>query len=523
MPTPGDRISRIALRILPLVLSLTFTRPAAADGTLKVKVTDRTGQPIAARLHLRDSAGQAVRSLGMTDRLDHLAVDGETTLTIPADTYSYALERSPEWRSVEGAVTVVEGKDTSLRVSLDRLVDLSAKGWYSGDLHVHRDPDQIESLMRASDLHICPVITWWNHRTLWDQRPLPTNPLVEFDGNRFYHWMAGEDEREGGALLYFGMKEPLDITGAGREFPSPMSFVEQARRRHPGLHLEIEKPFWWDVPVWLALANPDSVGLANNHMCRDRMYETEAWGRPRDPERLPPPRGNGFWTQEIYYHILNAGFRLPPSAGSASGVLPNPLGYNRVYVHVPGRLTWKGWWEGLRQGRSFVSNGPLLVVTARVDGEASEDEHRPGRVLSFDGNGPHRVTVTVERWGTDPVPELELICNGRIVDTVACSGSEHQVHTLQLTCDEPGWFLVRAIADNPRTFRFASSAPFYVDVGERLHISRESCQFFLDWCRERIKRVPEKVSDPGEREDVLVRHRQAETFWMERLAAATAE
>jgi hypothetical protein len=57
---------------------------------------------------------------------------------------------------------------------------------------------------------------------------------------------------------------------------------------------------------------------------------TEAWGKPRDSQRLPGPLGNGYWSQELYYHILNAGIRLPPSAGSASGVLPNPVGYNRV-------------------------------------------------------------------------------------------------------------------------------------------------------------------------------------------------
>ena len=94
------------------------------------------------------------------------------------------------------------------------------------------------------------------------------------------------------------------------------------------------------------------------------MYESEAWGKPRVVERLPAPLGNGYWSQEIYYHLLNCGLRLPPSAGSASGVLPNPVGYNRVYVHVGKELTWEKWWEGLRAGRSFVTNGPLLRVKA---------------------------------------------------------------------------------------------------------------------------------------------------------------
>src|SRR5437879_5633083 len=150
--------------------------------------------------------------------------------------------------------------------------------------------------MQAEDLHVAPVITWWNNQNQWAKQPLPARLLVQFDRRRFYHFMAGEDEREGGALLFFNFPEPLAITGSSREYPSPMKFIAEARR-HCGVWIDVEKPFWWDVPIWLAGGAVDSIGLANNHMCRDQMYENEAWGKPRDARRLPPPRGNGFWTQ----------------------------------------------------------------------------------------------------------------------------------------------------------------------------------------------------------------------------------
>src|SRR5688572_7796434 len=103
--------------------------------------------------------------------------------------------------------------------------------------------------------------------------------------------MAGEDEREGGALLYYGLKSPLDIATRDREFPSPMDFVQQARNLQPSVWIDVEKPFWWDVPVWLASGQMNSIGVANNHMCRSQMYSTEAWGKPRDTSRLPEPLG----------------------------------------------------------------------------------------------------------------------------------------------------------------------------------------------------------------------------------------
>ena len=96
--------------------------------------------------------------------------------------------------------------DLRVEYQLERLADLAAEGWWSGELHVHRPVEAIELLMRAEDLHVAPVITWWNKNNLWDdQEAVPADPLVRFDGNRFYHLMAGEDEREGGALLYFNL------------------------------------------------------------------------------------------------------------------------------------------------------------------------------------------------------------------------------------------------------------------------------------------------------------------------------
>ncbi len=506
--------SVMATFVVSVLLTSSSTRRATAEGTLRFRVNDGEGHPIPARVHLRDEAGKAVTALGHKDHLDHLTLDGERTLSLPVGTYVYGVERSPEWERVSGEVTIDEGGSQTVDVVLQQLVDLKQHGWYSGDLHIHRPADEVEDLMRASDLHIGPVITWWNDHNHWQQHSLPKQPLVRFDGNRFAHLVAGEDEREGGALLYFGLDEPLDITGSGREFPSPMTFVQQARRQSDRLHLDIEKPFWWDVPVWLALAKPDTIGLANNHMCRDRMYETEAWGKPRDAKRLPPPLGNGYWTQELYYHILNAGLRIPPSAGSASGVLPNPVGYNRVYVHVDGELTWDKWWNGLRAGRSFVTNGPILDCQA--NGEL------PGTVFQGTSDRPFRVSLDVKLTSTDPVTKIEIVHNGEIVKSLLCEETRTQQLVGEFTIRESGWFLVRAITDNPRTFRFASTAPYYVELGEPLpRISRASCQFFVDWVNERIERVQNNLTDPDERAAVLRSHQEAKQYWQLRVEMAT--
>ena len=87
-----------------------------------------------------------------------------------------------------------------------------------------------------------------------------------------------------------------------------------------------------------------------------------------------------------------------------------------------------------------------------------------------------------------------------------------------------GWFLVRVIADNPKTFRFASTAPFYVEIGEsRRRVSKASAKFFLDWVDERIARVPLKLKDEKQLAEVLEPHRKAREFWSELLNKANAD
>jgi len=101
--------------------------------------------------------------------------------------------------------------------------------------------------------------------------------------------------------------------------------------------------------------------------------------------------------------------------------------------------------------------------------------------------------------------------------------STYQIPTTN-QIDEPGWFLVRAITNVENTFRFATNAPWFVEMGDRKHrVSRRSVEFFVDWVDERIKRVKAAVEDESQRVQVLVWHEQARKFWAERLRIVSAE
>ena len=93
-----------------------------------------------------------------------------------------------------------------------------------------------------------------------------------------------------------------------------------------------------------------------------------------------------------------------------------------------------------------------------------------------------------------------------------------------LVFERSGWFLVRAVAENRRTFRFASTAPYYVEIGKtKSRISRRSVQFFLDWIDERAARVQQKLKDPARLSEVLKYHGDAKRFWRQRMSQANSE
>ena len=74
--------------------------------------------------------------------------------------------------------------------------------------------------------------------------------------------------------------------------------------------------------------------------------------------------------------------------------------------------------------------------------------------------------------------------------------------------------LIRCVTENEETYRFASSGPYYVEVGEKRRISAESTQFFVDWLKERGEAIAneEKLSQ-GQKDDLMRYYTGARQYW----------
>lgn len=494
-----------------LALFVAHAAVAAPKGKITLRCVDaQTKQLLAARIHIHNSRGRPVLPRDSVRWKDHFVFDGEVTLELSVGNYTFELEHGPEYRIRSGSFQILPKGDNVETLTLERYVDMRAEGWWSGDLHIHRDPRDIDLITRAEDLDVAPVITWWNKKNLWTSRKPPQPLVAKLPGKRFVDYMAGEDERGGGALLFFHLNEPLPIREATREYPSSVKFLRMAKS-FSDVHVDAEKPFWWDLPLWLSTGMIDSIGLAHNHMWRDGVLDNEAWGKPRDKNLYPSPHGNALWSQDIYYHVLNCGMRIPPSAGSASGVLPNPVGYNRVYVHCGEDCTYESWLANLRDGKVVVTNGPML--RPKANGEL------PGHVFTATAGEQLELQPTLKLALREKIDYLEYVKDGRVVRTIPLHLIRGKLPAIRF--DESGWFIIRAVAKHPKTYRLASSGPFYVEFDGKPRISRASTQFFLDWLTERARMLPREPRD--EFSETIQEFRKARDFWRGLVSQANAE
>ena len=124
--------------------------------------------------------------------------------------------------------------------------------------------------------------------------------------------------------------------------------MRNRRARSAGGFIDGEKPIWKNVPVNVALGGLDALGVVNNHFHpHETLLDAEKWGSmQRTDPTYQSPHGLAQWMMDLYYSFLNCGFRLPVSAGSASGVMPSWVGYERVDVKLSGPFSYEQWFQG---------------------------------------------------------------------------------------------------------------------------------------------------------------------------------
>jgi hypothetical protein len=508
----GPDVRPLLAKIIISTVTIAAALSAVVAGEVTLTVIDReTQKPAPCRIHLRNEKERPQRAANMPFWHDHFVIPGTVKLKLPKGTYQFEIERGPEYLSRNGYFIMENQSKSAQTIDLPpRACNLADEGWWSGDLHAHRPAKEIELLMLADDLHVAAVTSWSAKKNEWAGRTPPMQTVKRFDKNRYCDLLAGESASQGGTLLFLNVGQPL--VGVTPESNDAFSLLTAAGE-NPEAWIDVARPTAWDLPLWLATGRIDSIELCDDQFCRAAVNDDNA-GRPRDKKLMPGAAGLGRWTHEIYYHALNCGLRIPPSAGSGSGEAANPLGYNRVYVWVDkDQFDYDAWWKGFRLGRTVVTNGPLVrpLANARV----------PGHVFQQPAGETLEIEVFVNFTAADTVNYFELIKNGRLAQSIRYEDIAQTGRFKPVEFEESGWFLIRAVTDVEETYRFATSAPWYVEVGdEPKRVSRASAEFFLHWLEERVETLR---SDGNLSPAVEKAWAEARAFWEKLVEQANAE
>jgi TolB protein len=471
------------------------------------RVAGADGKPTAARIYPLASDGRAYTPDGGFHRViaatetHYFHTTGTFELEVPAGELSIEAMKGFEYRPDIKKLNVAAGSVSDVTLRLERLVDAPARGWYSGDTHVH-DLHQgrfglshqlFFDQLRAEDLHV-------------------TNALIHMDGTRL-------------------MGRWADLTGKPHPLSTPEYILQYSEEFRGSLgHIAligINKyvlPFTAGNPN-TAYAQPEldakyldgaraQGGIAGYvHPYNNNSKQPSGYAGSLIPVNIALGKGDFYdigalvsdevASAEFYYRLLNCGFRIAATSGTDnfSDVWRDPPpGADRAYVRARGSLSLGSWMEGIKNQRTFGTTGPLLFL--EVEGR------EPGEEIALGANEQRPLLVKADAVSIAPLERLEIIVNGRVVQTATPSGDASKItYSGPIELPEGGWIAARVAGPKSRyvtdSYAFAQTSAVYVTRGGKRFTSPEDAKFLADvvdalWARVDGQRA--RWRSPAERE-----------------------
>ena len=453
------------------------------DGTARLRIrTHLASAPAPARVSILGPGGHpavpdqgAVHFDGANGRVFFYS-PGLIEVAVPAGQVTVSAVQGLATPEETTTVTAAAGTITEVTLELTPVWDARATGWASGDHHFHLnyggpydlDPEDLVPKMEGEALDFAtPLLANLHNRyedqDLWGWEKADAPPFIRFGQEIRSHFLG-----------HMGLLEIPEfhwpwVWGPGYEVygtdDRTNAEVLDYAHRHGGLGyyvhpVSVPDPFaeggGGGVPVELVadavMGDVDALEI----MCLWSSFEG---------------------TAALWHRFLNLGVTIAPSAGTDVMLdlyRTMAVGTTRVYVHTGDRLNWPGYLEGLRAGRSFVTNGPFLDfrveggpsgggVGSGGGGAGSADGVRPGGVVA-----PGTATWTLDLATATEVDTVDIIVNGRVAESHPAIASPGR-RTLTGVVDLPqgGWIAARARGGSTRwpsmdTSPFAHTAPIWI-------------------------------------------------------------
>jgi len=439
-PRPGDGYGGSAKQEFPC--------RCLPSRVVTLRVRDGDGRGCVAALTIRDSTGHLYPpppmrlAPDMSFQAQVYRGDGET-MRLPDGIYTVTSARGPEYlRRVQAAA--VDAAHAQLDVTLERWIDPSAWGWYSGDTHLHAggcahyqvptegvSPETMIRHVRGEGLSVGDVLTWgpsWYYQKQFfcGQAVSPAatleHPELQAANNATLQPRPTAEDAES-TLRY-----DVEVSGFPSSHAGHLVLLRLRNQDYPGTKLIEDWPSW-NLPIlrW-ARAQGSLAGYAH---CGSGMV-VDSTALPN--YEIPPMDGIG--TQEAiidvthgfvdflsgcdtaplaelnaWYHLLNCGYRLALIGETDFPCITGDrVGVGRSYVRLDrrpaGDAGYEDWIRGLATGRLYCGDGRSHFLEFTVDGHAGGAAD-----LALDRPAEVAIAATVAaRIEPVPTPETEAIC-----------------------------------------------------------------------------------------------------------------
>ncbi len=458
--------------------------------------------PDHAWMHADDSFDRSERPF----EAHYFDTPGESGVIVPPGTLQVDVMRGFEFAFEQHKVEIKPDAIASLTVQLRPIIFYNPAGWVSGDVHVHMNyagtyrntPQHLVEQAAAENLAIVEDLIVNKEQRIPDM--VYFSPQLDPASTADHLLLHGQEFH----TSYWGHLGLLNLTrnfilpgyaaypntGAASLYPANANVADMAHEQ--GALVGYVHPF-------------DSVpDPAKDASLTAELPADVALGKVDYIEVL------GFSdhksTAEVWYKLLNCGFRLPTAAGTDFmgnyASLRGPVGLNRVYAEVkPGPLKIEPWLAAIKAGRTFATNGPLLRFS--LGGQAIGGEVRLDR--------KQEVKFSAEMSSIVPVDHLQIVCNGKVARELVLDSNRTSAHVdSSIPLGASGWCVLRAFSDKAEypildLYPYATTSPVYVSVGGAPVRSAADAAYFVAWVDRLISATRGNTSwnTEAEKESVL--------------------
>jgi hypothetical protein len=458
--------------------------------------------------------------------------------------------RGPESVPETKSMTVGESP-TEFSFQVRRWVDPAQFGWFSGDHHIHAagcahytNPTEgvhAEDMIRhclGEDLKVGCNLTW--------------GPCFDYQ----LQFFTGKDDQV--SSYPYLLRYDIEVSGFGSHRTGHLCLLRLKERNYPGGDSNQHWPtLGLNTLKWAkkqgAITGPahSGSGLAPS---AERVAETDG------PNRLPNyaiPRYDGIGANEyivdithevpgpdgkpvpaidfistmdtnrhhefnMWYHTLNCGFRVRASGETDFPCISGArVGMGRVYVKVDGKLNYEDWCEGIKDGRSYVSDGTSHLLDFAAASSANPQQlvqvGMNGSELKLEQPGAIRLTARVAaRLENKSVP-VEVIVNAYPVkqQEIVADGSIREL-TFEVPIERSSWVALRL-------FPSVHTNPVFVIVDNQpIRASRRSAE----WCLRGVDQCwkeKQKFYAEAEMEEAAKAYEHARVVYRKRFSESKVE